>query len=201
MDDNKDICRELRAYEAYNEQEARDRDAILAFLGEAATDPYTRKNQTAHMTASSWIVNRERTKILMVYHDLYNSWSWTGGHADGERDMLAVALKEAREETGVVHIRPVTNRLFSVEVLTVDGHEKRGKYVPSHLHMNVTYLLEADERDTLHICKGENSGVKWFPIEDAPRASCEAWFVERIYNKLNAKLAEYIASENPCCDA
>lgn len=191
MSTENELIRQLGEYKPYNEQEARDRDAILAFLSSDVVDPYSRENLTAHMTASSWIVNSARTKVLMVYHNLYDSWSWTGGHADGERDMLHVALKEAREETGVEHIRPISADIFSVECLTVDGHEKRGQYVPSHIHMNITYLLEADEKDTLHICEGENSGVKWFALDDAPRASSEPWFVERIYNKLNAKLAEY----------
>lgn len=184
-----ELTRQLMEYTPYNEQEARDRDAIVAFVATAGVDPYSRDNLTAHLTASSWILNREHTKVLMVYHNLYDSWSWTGGHADGDRDLLHVAVKEAREETGVEHIRPIKSEIFSVECLTVDGHEKRGQYVPSHIHMNVTYLLEADEKDTLHICEGENSGVRWFAIDDAPRESSEPWFVARIYNKLNAKLA------------
>lgn len=188
MEYKNDLTRQLIEYKPYNEQEERDCKAIIALLSSDVVDPYTRENLTAHMTASAWIVNEERTKVLMVYHNLYDSWSWTGGHADGERDMLYVALKEAREETGVEHVRPVSEEIFSVECLTVDGHEKRGQYVPSHIHMNVTYLLEADEKDVLHICEGENSGVKWFSLDDALKASSEPWFVERIYKKLNEKL-------------
>lgn len=189
MSHTDELTRQLKEYTPYNEQEARDRDAIVAFVACAGVDPYSRENLTAHLTASAWILNREHTKVLMVYHNLYDSWSWTGGHADGEHDLLHVALKEAREETGVEHIRPLSDEIFSVECLTVDGHEKRGQYVPSHIHMNVTYLLEADERDTLHVCEGENSGVKWFALDDALKASSEPWFVERIYKKLNEKLA------------
>ena len=85
-------------------------------------------------------------------------------------------------------MRAVSRDIFSLEVLTVDGHEKRGAYVPSHLHMNVTYLLEADDRDALSVCEEENSGVAWFTLDDALKASTEPWFVERIYKKLNDKL-------------
>ena len=181
------IVEEIKKYRPCNEQEQRDKAVILAFL-ENNEDAFLRSNLLAHMTASSWIVNPERTKTLMVYHNIYDSWSWTGGHADGETDLLSVALREAREETGIAHVRPVSPEIFSLEVLTVDGHEKRGAYVPSHLHMNVTYLLEAEESDTLHICKEENSGVAWFTLEEALKASTEPWFVERIYKKLNGKL-------------
>ena len=183
------IVEEIKKYRPCNEQEQRDKAVILAFL-ENNEDAFLRSNLLAHMTASSWIVNPERTKTLMVYHNIYDSWSWTGGHADGETDLLSVALREAREETGIAHVRPVSPEIFSLEVLTVDGHEKRGAYVPSHLHMNVTYLLEAEESDTLHICREENSGVAWFSLEEALKASTEPWFVERIYKKLNGKLGE-----------
>ncbi|MDO4973604.1 MAG: NUDIX hydrolase [Eubacteriales bacterium] len=178
---------DIAAYVPYNEQEARDRELILHFL-DHNPDAFLRSNTLAHMTASAWVVNPARDKVLMVYHKLYGSWSWTGGHADGETDLLAVALREVREETGVEHLRPVSTAIYSLESLTVDGHEKRGAYVSSHLHLNVTYLIEADERDTLRVCEAENSGVRWFPLEEAPEASTEPWFVERIYKKLNEKL-------------
>lgn len=186
---NMKIIEEIKKYRPCNAQEQRDQALILDFL-EKNGDAFLRSNLLAHMTASSWIVNPERTKTLMVYHNLYDSWSWTGGHADGETDLLSVALREAREETGIAHVRPLSPEIFSLEVLTVDGHEKRGEYVSSHLHMNVTYLLEAEESDTLHICREENSGVAWFTLEEALKASSEPWFVERIYKKLNGKLAE-----------
>lgn len=54
-----------------------------------------------HFSASVWTVNKERTKTLMVYHNIYNSWSWIGGHADGEEDLCAVAMRELTEETGL----------------------------------------------------------------------------------------------------
>ena len=184
---NMKIVEEIKKYRPCNAQEQRDQALILDFL-EKNGDAFLRSNLLAHMTASSWIVNPERTKTLMVYHNLYDSWSWTGGHADGETDLLSVALREAREETGIAHVRPLSPEIFSLEVLTVDGHEKRGEYVPSHLHMNVTYLLETEESDTLHVCREENSGVAWFTLEEALKASSEPWFVERIYKKLNNKL-------------
>ena len=181
------IIEEIKAYAPCCEQEARDKAVILDYLAKNP-DAFYRSDPIAHMTASAWIVNRDRTKVLMVYHRIYDSWSWTGGHADGEKDLLAVALREAREETGLRKVRAVSEEIFSLEVLTVDGHEKRGAYVPSHLHLNVTYLLEADEDEELQVCEEENSGVKWFTLHDALRASTEPWFVERIYKKLNDKL-------------
>ena len=181
------VYEDIARYEPFNEQEMRDKDVILRFL-EENDDAFLRENLIAHMTASAWVVNPKRDKVLMVYHRIYDSWSWTGGHADGEEDLLAVALREVTEETGVTHVRPVSKDIFSLETLTVDGHEKRGEYVPSHLHLNVTYLLEADDTEVLRVCEDENKGVAWFGLDEALRASTEPWFVKRIYGKLNEKL-------------
>ncbi len=183
----KNLIRQIRQYKPCCFQEEKDRDVILeALLREP--DILLRENRLAHMSASAWVVNRERTKVLMAYHNLYDSWSWLGGHADGEGNLLDVALREVREESGIVHVRPVSEEIFSLEVLTVDGHEKKGKYVSSHLHLNVTYLLEADEADPLQRKLDENSGVAWFGLDEAVAASSEPWFQERIYRKLNKKV-------------
>ena len=177
---------QLENYVPCCEQEERDLAIMLDCLSEK--DIFLRQNLRSHMTASAWIVNRERTRVLMAYHNIYQSWAWLGGHADGEENLLAVALREAREESGLAHVRPVSEEIFSVEVLTVDGHVKRGQYVPSHLHLNVTYLLEADETDVLTIKPDENSGVRWFELDDALEACTEKWMREHVYTKLNRKL-------------
>ena len=181
---------QIEAFAPYNEQEEADRRQMLADM-DCFSDLLTRENATAHFTASCWIVNPDRTKVLMAYHNLYQSWAWLGGHADGEEDLLAVALREVREESGVQNVRPASEDIFSLEVLTVDGHQKRGKYVSSHLHLNVTYLLIADDTDALTVKPDENSGVKWFTPDSAVQASSEKWFREHIYNKLNEKMQQF----------
>ena len=178
----------LERYAPLNEQEARDR-AVLMGLLRTGQNLWNRENEAAHLTASAWVVNGDRERVLMAYHNIYDSWSWLGGHADGERDLLAVAMREVREESGLARVAPVSEALFSLEILTVDGHEKRGRYVPSHLHLNLTYLLEADEHELLAVKPDENSAVAWFGREEAVEASSEPWFRARVYSKLNAKLA------------
>lgn len=182
-----EIIQQVKDYKPYNEQEEKDKKTILEYILQRK-DAFERENQIAHMTASAWVVNADKSKVLMAYHNIYNSWSWLGGHADGEKDLLSVAMREVKEESGVTKIKPLSKDIFSIEVLTVDGHEKKGSYVPSHLHFNVTYLLQADETEPLYKKEDENSGVAWFPLEDAIKASTEPWFIERIYTKLNNKL-------------
>lgn len=181
------LLEQVAAYAPVNEQEARDKGLLLSWLG-SGLDVYTRENSTAHLTASGWVVSPDRRQVLMVYHNLYNSWSWMGGHADGDRDLLHVAKKEIQEESGLKRLKLLSPDIFSLEILTVDGHIKHGKYVSSHLHLNVTYLFEADPCQDLAIKPDENSGVAWFPVSDIPERVSEPWFRDRIYSKLCEKV-------------
>ena len=173
----------IEAYVPLCEQEATDKQLILSFM-ERNPDCLERTNLAAHFSASGWIVNKTRDKVLLCYHKVYDSWSWTGGHADGESDLEAVAVREANEETGVHAVSVFPGKIFSLETLYVMGHEKRGVYVPCHLHLNLTYLLEADDDEMLVVNQEENSGVRWFSIEDALSKPTKPWMVERVYRKL-----------------
>lgn len=186
----KKLIGQLREFHPWNEQEARDRNILIDAVVQQQEAVFQRSSVCSHMTASAWVISPDVRKVLMAYHNLYKSWSWLGGHADGETDLLKVAVKEVQEESGLKNVVPVSDGIYSVEVLTVEGHEKRGEYVSSHLHLNVTYLLMADPQEPVRIKEDENSGVRWFATEEAPAMSSEAWFRERIYSKLNSKLQE-----------
>lgn len=189
-----DIIKQLSDYVAFNEQETADKKLMLDLL-EHQENLFTRNNKCAHFTASAWVVNQNYDKVLMAYHNLYDSWAWLGGHADGDENLLEVAIKEVKEESGLQHVKPVTEDLFSIEVLTVDGHEKKGCYEPSHLHLNLTYLIEADDSELLSNKPDENSEVAWFTLDEAVEVSSEKWFKERIYSKLNRKLKNYLVEK------
>lgn len=187
---------EILKYNPYNEQEEKDKELFISCLSNEK-DIFTRDNKLVHLTASSWIVNQERTKILLCYHNIYNSWTWLGGHADGEEDLLKVAIKEAKEESGLTNIKPLDEgNIFSLESLCVEGHIKKGVYVSSHIHLNITYLLEASDKELLKIKEDENKNLGWFDFDDIYTLSNEAWFIKNIYPKLNDKLRGFINREN-----
>lgn len=181
---------QIEKYQPFNEQEEMDKALILKWIRDNE-NAFSRENEVAHITASAWVVNKDRSKVLMVYHNIYNSWSWLGGHADGEADLLSVAIREVKEEAGISNVRPISEEIFSLESLTVDGHVKKGKYVSSHLHLNITYLLEADSEEKVSVKEDENSGVAWFAPEEALEKSTEPWFVEHVYSKLVEKMENY----------
>ena len=182
------LCAQIEAFAPYNEQEEADRRQMLADMT-VFPDLLTRENATAHFTASCWVVNPDRTKVLMAYHNLYQSWAWLGGHADGESDLLSVALREANEESGIQAV-PVSPEIFSLEILHVAPHVKRGKFVSAHLHLNLTYLLEADAHDALRCKPDENSGVRWFRPDEVCAAVSEPP-MRVIYQKLMDKLKTF----------
>lgn len=185
------LYQQIKNYIPFNEQERKDREMMLRFM-ENNEDYLYRTNGVAHFSTSLWVVNSSGSKVLMVYHNIYDSWSWIGGHADGEEDLKVVAMRELTEETGVRNARLVSNEIFSLESLTVDGHEKRGEYVSSHLHLNVTYLAVAEEEEKLVVNPDENSGVRWFMKEEVLGVCSEKWMVERIYCKLMEKARDFV---------
>lgn len=181
-----DLRKQIENYVPYNEQEEKDKSLMLKYM-DTFDDVLTRENEMCHFTASNWIVNKERTKVLMIYHNIYKSWAWTGGHADGDDNLLHVALKEVEEETGLKNLKVLSDGIYGLQILTVDPHIKRGKYVASHVHLDCCFLLEADENDSLTIKEDENSGVKWVDINEVTSLTNEEK-MKPIYKKLNEKL-------------
>lgn len=174
---------DIAAYAPQNEQENTDKAQILAFAALHAGDVLTRENRVAHITSSGFIVNEACDKALLAHHNIMGKWAWTGGHADGDENLLAVALREAQEETGATHIRPLKKGIASLDILPVYGHARRGAYVSAHLHLSVSYLLVCGEADALSPREGENTAVQWFPFSYFTPEHFDAWDVY-LYNKL-----------------
>lgn len=174
---------DIAAFVPQTEAEEADKRQILEYIRLFPDAILTRENTIAHITASGFVISRDGEWVLMAHHNIYKVWAWTGGHADGEADLLSVALREAREETGAGHIVPLSSAIASVEILPVWGHVKRGKYVCAHQHLNVSYLLTADREGPLTIREGENTKVDWLPAERLLELTNE-WQMDPVYTKL-----------------
>ncbi len=171
----------IKNYIPNNEQEEKDKQFFIDC--EKQNQILTRDNELCHLSSSAIILNKSHDKVLCIFHNIYNSWAWVGGHADGDDDMEYVALKEAKEETSLQNIKPLLGHPVSIESLPVLGHFKRGKFVSAHIHLNVTYLLEADENEPTHIKKDENSGVAWLKFDELLEKSTEPYMVN-VYKKI-----------------
>lgn len=174
--------KDIVAFKPQTEQEEVDQKLIVDFI-KKNDNSLTRDNKVAHVSSSGFILNKRMDKALMVYHKIYRSWSWTGGHADGESDLLKVALEEAREETGIENVKPLTEKIVTLDVLPVPSHFKHGKFVSAHLHLSIAYVLIADDTDRLVVKEDENSGVKWMKIKDIDKEVNEL-DMKLVYNKL-----------------
>lgn len=126
--------------------------------------------------------------MLVVYHNIYDGWIYPGGHADGEEDLLSVAVRKVEEETGL-KASVLDDDIFCIQATSINGHIKRGKYVSSHIHYDVIYLLEADDTLPLKYREEESKGVKWISLEDAYNDEIVD-FVRPTHKKLVDKLNE-----------
>lgn len=162
---NLSLREQIEKYVPFDEVEEKNKEYLLKWI-DSFDDVLTRRNEFGHFAASAFVVNKERTKMLVVYHNIYDAWIFPGGHADGEEDLLSVAIREVEEETNL-KTKVLDKSIFAISASPIVGHVKRGKYVPAHTHLDVVYLLEADENEELAFRTDESKGVKWITFEDA----------------------------------
>ena len=174
---------EIEKYVPQTQQEEIEKVTMLQYINLFYDNILYRSNTLVHMTASSMIFNEKKDKILMIYHKIYQSWSWTGGHADGESNLQKVALKEAEEETGVKRFQILKNGIVSIDILTVEGHYKKEKYINPHIHFNVTYCFKTSEKNKLILNEEETHAVRWIPISDI-KSYCKEEKMIQIYEKI-----------------
>ena len=172
-----------------NSQESQDKKIIIDYNKQFSHNILLRDNDIAHITSSGFIMNKTLDKVLMVHHNIRNVWSWTGGHADGDRDLLKVAIKEANEETGTINVTPLTESIITIDILPVYGHMRKGKYVSGHLHLSIAYILIASEKEKLVVNEDENSGVMWFDVDKFNDSYFDIHDVY-LYNKLIKRAKE-----------
>ena len=176
------LLTEITNYIPKNIQEETDKKAMINFM-KKNDDFLLRDNLLAHFTSSAIVVNEDITKVLFAHHNIYNSWAWVGGHNDGIEDCLEVAIKEAKEETNIKNVSPLSTDIAGIDIIYVMPHIKNNKHVSDHLHLNITYILQASEREEINHKQDENSGVKWFSFDEVNDIISEPR-MKPIYDKL-----------------
>jgi 8-oxo-dGTP pyrophosphatase MutT (NUDIX family) len=176
----------FKNYIPHLEQEVTDQKLILDHIT-TFDNALSRENLIAHVTSSVMILNQNKTKVLLGFHHIYQSWGWFGGHNDDDPDCLHVALKEATEETGLQTFLEVMKEPISLDVVYVGNHIKKGKYIPDHLHLNITYGLRADDTLPLLHNEEEHLGLKWFELHDYLNHITEPRMVP-IYQKIISRM-------------
>ncbi|MGO3608402.1 MAG: NUDIX hydrolase [Enterococcus sp.] len=166
------IIKQISEYVPFTKQEAADQTLFLTKL-KFQKDLLTRDNPDVHFSSSAWVVNPTYDKVLMIFHHIYQSYSWTGGHADGDADLLRGAKSELEEETGITDYHFMYDGLFAFDILPVEEHYKNGKRIKKHVHVNTTFLFMAEEDQQLIIKEDENSDVKWIAVAELDEAVAE----------------------------
>lgn len=157
----------LRRYSPPTADRASEVIRIISFV-EREPACAERSHQFGHLTGSAWVVNAERSKALLLHHRKLDRWMQPGGHADGELDLLAVALREAREESGLSRIKPVSGEVFDVDIHEIPPF----KDIPAHYHFDVRFLLVADDTEAPSR-NDESNEVKWIELTDIEKYTDE----------------------------
>jgi 8-oxo-dGTP pyrophosphatase MutT (NUDIX family) len=132
--------------------------ATLEFV-EGNSDCLLRSCVPGHLTGSAWIVSPDRSRTLLTHHLKLDKWLQLGGHADGKGDLLAVALQESREESGLSRVRAVSPEIFDLDRHWIPAR----KTEPGHFHFDLRFLIEADPREPL-VISNESKDLVWIEL-------------------------------------
>jgi 8-oxo-dGTP pyrophosphatase MutT (NUDIX family) len=152
------LLTELEAYRSLDERERAMADELAAFV-RAHRDCFDRSLTIGHVTASAWVVDESGTQALLTHHRKLGRWLQLGGHADGDDDVRRVALREAREESGLRTIRFADHRIYDLDVHAIPA---RGAE-PAHKHYDVRFAFIADRAEALTV-SAESHELAWFPV-------------------------------------
>lgn len=132
------------------------------------SDCFERSLKFGHVTGSAWLVNKAGTHVLLTHHRKLNKWFQLGGHADGNPDILDVAMREAREESGLGDIVPVGNQIFDIDIHVIPER----KSDPEHFHYDIRYALQVAGRDAYTV-SDESHDLAWVEIDKLDQVTRE----------------------------
>jgi 8-oxo-dGTP pyrophosphatase MutT (NUDIX family) len=158
------------------QEELKFKEQLIGFINSYA-DCFERHLEIGHITGSAWLINKAGDKALLMHHTKLDMWLQLGGHCDGDYDVLSVALKEAREESGIMDIKPVSDKIFDIDVHLIPDNPKE----KAHYHYDIRFLLQVQSDEEVQI-NNESKELRWIsnnPLE-LPTNSTS---VTRMFNK------------------
>ena len=169
----------LEAYRAFDDLERAYYRDICAFV-RSHEESHRRSHASGHVTGSSWVVDREGSHALLVHHRRLERWLQPGGHLEDDVTVLEAALREAREETGLVCI-PVSEDIFDIDIHRIPANARESE----HLHYDIRFLLVAD-RDEMPTVSSESREVRWFNWDQIHAMACGP-SIDRMVQKCRAR--------------
>lgn len=154
------LLEKLRTHSPNDPHEDAMRLRIVEFV-EAHPNCFNRSLLAGHITGSAFIINTLKNRTLLTHHHKLDKWLQLGGHSDGNPDTLNVALSEAREESGLKSVRPVSEEIFDMDVHEIPA----GKNEPAHFHYDIRFLFEADETEPLTVTN-ESKDLAWIALDN-----------------------------------
>lgn len=164
----------LETYTPFNTEEQAMHQRLTQFVRDHA-QCFERSLKIGHITGSAWIVNADRSKVLMIHHRKLDRWLQPGGHSDGDSNTLNVALREAQEETCLQNIQPVSEAIFDIDIHTIPG---RGDE-PEHEHFDVRFMLQANDEDRIARME-ETNDIAWMDLDEVLAHAGEASIVRML---------------------
>ena len=170
------LQQQLAEYNSTYPEEKVYKEQILTFM-QHHPNCFERSLEIGHFTASCWLVNKDNTKALLTHHAKLNKWLQLGGHADGDQDLLAVAVKEAQEESGILNIVPLSNKIFDIDIHLIPANSKE----KAHYHYDIRFLLQVISDEPI-VQNHETKELRWISKNrvDLPT---DSWSVIRMFDK------------------
>lgn len=154
---------QLAGHACADEKEARDVAFVRAFLREHPGDAHLRSQLAGHLTGSGFVLDADRTRVLLLHHRRLDRWLQPGGHGEGETDPRRIALREIEEETGLTGLVPLSDGLFDVDVHPIPARPGE----PAHAHLDLRYAFVAPPGAEPRLSH-ESHALRWFPLDDLP---------------------------------
>ncbi len=167
----------LENYASSETEEIAFKRDMINFI-KANPDCFERFLETGHVVASAIVLNKDRSKVLLMHHAKLDLWVQLGGHCDGDPDVLAVAIREAQEESGIMSIRPVHDKIFDIDIHLIPENKKE----KTHYHYDVRFLLQVVGDEQL-VQNSESKELRWIDI-NADEVPTKERSVVRLFEKL-----------------